>query len=305
LTKLGFDRANRLGFGVIPVNGTGASRINQSSRQGNLARLERRRYTLQIQFTISSLTPGEDGSVPRNPYDQDSDESDDRGRTAVAIETLRSATQSSRGDKVLPKEEERVSLFWRIFGGTILSIVALISITLYNNLSSGISELRAELSREREARAELVKKDEFQSRSQSQYERIRAAEGLKADLEGLKERMNANAATIDAVRKETTGLEVIKERVAVVTADIKTARDEVLKLQQDVEKNRTGDLERKAARDAQAKQLEDTIKELQKDLQSCRIKLAKLEGQLPVTQPTPTNKPLVGPVGPNEESDED
>jgi len=63
--------------------------------------------------------------------------------------------------------------------------------------------------------------------------------------------------------------------------------------------------ERKAARDAQSKQLEDTIKELQKDLQSCRLKLAKLEGQLPMVAPMSPAKPLAGPVGPKDESDED
>jgi DNA repair exonuclease SbcCD ATPase subunit len=248
------------------------------------------------------LTPGEDGPVPRNQFEQDADDSEDRGRTAVAVETLRSATQSSRVEPDKKKDEERVSLFWRVFGGTILSIVALVSLTLYNNLSSGISELRAELSREREARAELVKKDEFQARSQSQYDRIRAAEGLKADLEGLKERMNTNAAAIEGVKKDTTGLEVVKERVAVLTGDIKVARDEVQKLQQDVEKNRVADLERKATRDAQAKLLDDTIKELQKDVQACRLKLAKLEGQMPMTQPS---KPLAGPAEPKLESDEE
>jgi DNA repair exonuclease SbcCD ATPase subunit len=248
---------------------------------------------------------GEDGSVPRNEFEDDSEE---RGRSAVAVETLRSASTTSRNDlepRSPQQAEERVSLFWRIFGGTILSVVALGAITLYNNLSSSISELRAELGRERDARGELVKKDEFQSRNQSQYERIRAAEGLKADLEGLKERMNANATAVDSMKKDTSGLEVLKERAATLAADLKTAREDVHKLQQELDKNRTADLERKAARDTQTKQQEDAIKELQKDLQSCRLKLAKLEGQLPMLQPMPTAKPLVGPVVPRDDSDED
>jgi len=243
--------------------------------------------------------------VPRNQFEHDGDESEDRGRSAVAVETLRSATHSTRPDHDLKPDDERVSLFWRVFGGTILSIVALISITLYNNISASISELRAELSREREARAELVKKDEFQARSQAQYERIRAAEGLKADIEGLKERTNTNVAAIDAVKKDTSGVEVIKERIAVLTTDVKAARDEMQKVQQELDKNRIADLERKAARDSQAKQLEDTIKELQKEVQSCRLKLAKLEGQLPMVQPMTPIKPFVGPLVPKGDSDED
>src|SRR5262249_16227596 len=43
--------------------------------------------------------------------------------------------------------DDRVSMFWRIFGGTILSIFALVAVTVYNNLQSNVNELRAELSR--------------------------------------------------------------------------------------------------------------------------------------------------------------
>ncbi|MBY0512921.1 MAG: hypothetical protein K2P78_03305 [Gemmataceae bacterium] len=163
----------------------------------------------------------------------------------------------------------------------------------------------AELTREREARAEFVKKDEFQTRNQSQYERIRAAEGLKADIEALKERASSNAAAVEAVKKETAGLEVLKERVAgveavrkdaaglevlkerlaAVTADLKATREDLLKCQAEVEKNRLADMERKASRDAQARHYDDAIKELQKEIQACREKLARLEGPQPAAVP--------------------
>jgi chromosome segregation ATPase len=216
-----------------------------------------------------------------------------------------------------------MSLFWRVFGGTILSIVALVLITLYNNLQSSINELRADLSHEREARAALVKKDDVDARLKSQFERLRAVEGYKAELETMKERSAASAlsadvvrkdlsASLDAVKKETAGLEVIKERVAMLealkkdvagldavkeklaamAADLKAARDEVQKGQQEIEKNKAADLERKASRDSQAKQLDETIKELQKNVQACREKIARLEGSQPgVEKP----KPPAGP----------
>ena len=56
-------------------------------------------------------------------------------------------TKSTEG-----RNEEKISIFWRVFGGTILSIVALAVITLYNSISSNISDLRNEVNREREAR---------------------------------------------------------------------------------------------------------------------------------------------------------
>lgn len=257
------------------------------------------------------------------------DESLDRTGEIVALETARSATESSSAKPEPKKEEEHISLFWRVFGGTILSIVALVSITLYNNMSSSISELRSEVSREREARAELVKKDEYNARITAQYERMRGIDALKVELEGMKEKVSGNtsaaaaakkesaaaveglkrdlAAATDSMKKDVAALEVLKERVAslegvkkdvagldslkekvtAVVADLKVLRDELAKVSGDVERNKTSDLERKTFRDTQAKQIEETLKELQKGLQDCREKLARLEGAKPSdTKPT-------------------
>src|SRR5262249_43240370 len=66
------------------------------------------------------------------------DETRDRTGEMAALETARSAAESSGKAAEAKPEEERVSMFWRIFGGTILSIVGLVTITLYNNLTSSI-----------------------------------------------------------------------------------------------------------------------------------------------------------------------
>jgi DNA repair exonuclease SbcCD ATPase subunit len=230
----------------------------------------------------------------------------------LAGETMRSAAGSAAAVNSSPKEDEKMSLFWRVFGGTILSIAALGSITLYNSISTNISELRGELNREREARAELVKKDEFNSRTSNQYERMRSFDGLKAEHEALKERISANASVLDslkkefaptldavkkdaaalevlkerltaleAVKKEIAGIDLLKERLTAIATDLKASRDDLARLQQEVERNRAGDAERKASRDAQFKQVEETLKELQKGLQFCREKVARLEGVQP------------------------
>lgn len=263
------------------------------------------------------------------------DESLEQTGEMAAYETTRSAADSG-ADKAAPKkDEEHISVFWRVFGGTILSIVALVAITLYNNMSSSITELRAEVSREREARAELVKKDEFNTRVTAQYERMRAIDTVKVELEGMKEKVNGSAAAVDAVKRDTNAtldamkkdaaanteamkkdaaaLEVLKERVVLVegvkkdiagldalkeklttaVAELKTVRDDVQKLNLEVDRNKLSDLERKSLRDAQHKQVEEALKELQKGLQDCREKLARMEGAKPsVEVPIPFSRPI-------------
>ena len=260
----------------------------------------------------------------------DHDDECDRTSEIAELETARSATESSGMAPPPKKDEEHISVFWRVFGGTILSIVALVSITLYNNMSSSIADLRAEISREREARAEMVKKEEFNTRVTAQYERMRGIDTLKVELEGLKEKLNAattattaakrdTAAAVEALKKDTTaatdsmkkdvaalevlkervallesikkdvaGLDALKERVAAAATDLKAVRDEVTKLSGDVERNKQYDLERKGVRDAQHKQVDEALKELQKGMQDCREKLARLEG----SQLKPTDPPV-------------
>jgi chromosome segregation ATPase len=264
------------------------------------------------------------------------DESFDRTGEMMAAETARSAAESS-AEKAPKKEEEHISLFWRVFGGTILSIVALVSITLYNNISSSITELRNEVSREREARAELVKKDDHNSRVTSIYERMRGIETVKVELEGMKEKVSGatsgtaaakkettvaleaikkdvtaaldamkkdeaalevlkeRVAALEGVKKEIAGLDALKEKVTTLTVELKSAREELAKVSGDVERNKTSDLERKAFRDAQAKQIEEALKELQKGMQDCREKLARLEGAKPARPVPPAPEAKMNP----------
>ena len=112
------------------------------------------------------------------------DESSDRTGELAAMETARSAAESAMKAEPQKDEEHHISVFWRVFGGTILSITALVAITIYNNMSSSITELRNELSREREALAGMVKKDEFNTRNTAMYERIRGIDAVKVELEG-------------------------------------------------------------------------------------------------------------------------
>jgi chromosome segregation ATPase len=102
-----------------------------------------------------------------------------------------------------------------------------------------------------------------------------------AALEVVKDRLS----TLETIKKDVASLDTLKEKLASTAVDMKALRDEINKLSGDVEKNKSFDLERKNFRDAQNKQIEDTLKELQKGLQDCREKLARLEGSKPPAKP--------------------
>lgn len=229
----------------------------------------------------------------------------------IETESLRAADAAGRATDELPSakpkkhEEESISLFWRLFGGTILSITALGAITLYNNLSGSISELRADLARMNEAKGEFAKKDDVNA------VRLQATgyAGYRAEIDSLKERLSkhrteledtkkAQASALDVVRKDVAGIDAIKERLLALTADLKSAKDDLVKVRTDVDKNQAADLERRDQRTAQMKQLEDLLKDLSKAVQETREKVARLEGLAgpvkPPADPTPTP-----PKGPN------
>jgi septal ring factor EnvC (AmiA/AmiB activator) len=234
-------------------------------------------------------------SSRRSPADQTEvfDSTDD---TPVLATALRAADAA---EKPKAAEEGGMSMFWRVFGGTILSIVALVAITLFNSLSTSISELRAAVAKLSEERAELVKKDEFGTRMTSNWDRVQTLQAqnneqnatirtLRAELDGFKERLARNCTDLESARKELAPVDGLKEKVTTLLAEAKAARDDVTKLRQDVDKNQTADGERKAHRDAQHKEIEKTLKEVQAGLQEVQIKLARLEGSQGAAPPRAT-----------------
>lgn len=240
--------------------------------------------------------------------------------TPTVSQVLRAVDEAAKAGYAKPVEksdEQRMSIFWRVFGGTILSITALIAITLFNNVMSSLSELRsevqkanearaaavndlrAEIARQSDARAELIKKDEFNTRMTSTWSEVRAIQtqnstqnatitSLRTEVDGLKERLTRQSTDADGLRKELLALEGVKDRLGSVTADLAATKDAVQKLRNEVSQNQSADNERKGRRDLLQKQTEDTLKELAKAVQDCREKLARLEGAV---TPTPTKKP--------------
>jgi chromosome segregation ATPase len=284
--------------------------------------------------------------VAQRIEDRDCSISSDKPENQLVVaETLRSVSQSTQkaGKEDSDEKGEHISLFWRVFGGTILSISSLVVITLYQNLSSGIGDLRKDLNQERTAREGLIKKEDYNARSTAIFDRLHAVDALKADQEAMKVCLAANTAAVDGVKKDTqsvveglkkdvattldgvkkdatattdllkkeetqldlikerltaieavkkdvAGLDAIKEKIATAAADLKALRDQIGKLQQEAERARSTDLERKASQELQFKQIDETLKDLQKGVQDCREKIARLEGSLPATA-RPTTQP--------------
>jgi chromosome segregation ATPase len=221
------------------------------------------------------------------------DENEETATTGVYT----SAVQTSLSSSAKPhKDEDKANQFWRIFGGTVMSIAALVAITLYNGMHSSIAELRADIAKLNEARVDAAKKEDLAAlRTQ-----VTLLGGYRTEIDSLKERASKYRSDIDeakkdtqarldlakkerddsleAMRKELAPLETIKAKAAATSAELKSALEELQKVRQDIEKNQAADLERRDQRTAQMKAIDETIKDIQKNLLESREKIARLEG---------------------------
>ena len=148
-----------------------------------------------------------------------------RGRTstAAASETLRNG--AAAGAAAQGKGEERLSLFWRVFGGTLLSIAALVIVTVYQQFSNCLLELRNDMIHLNESRADLLKKDEFNNRMNSVWSSMKDLQTAETALTGLRERsalLEQQLKAAEDERKELTRqLQQLRERLAVVEGRVK------------------------------------------------------------------------------------
>jgi DNA repair exonuclease SbcCD ATPase subunit len=130
--------------------------------------------------------------------------------TPILSELLRQSAESGKGQaKEEGQDESSMPLFWRVFGGTLLSIAALVGMTVYQSLTGSISELRndmghlskelhKEMERLAEAQNDLMKKDEVNSHFTSVWTSIRELKEDRKDLTTLKERCKCLADLLKA-----------------------------------------------------------------------------------------------------------
>jgi hypothetical protein len=144
-----------------------------------------------------------------------------RGRTSTGVmaETLRN------GSAAAAKGEDRISLFWRIFGGTLLSIAALVVVTVYQQFSNSLFEMRNDMIRLNESRADLIKKDEFNTRMSSVWSSMKDLQATTSAVSGMRERsalLEQQLKVAEDERKELTRqLQQLRERLAVIEGRVK------------------------------------------------------------------------------------
>jgi hypothetical protein len=191
------------------------------------------------------------------------DHDEARGPLLRAVETLRSTGASPHAlhKPIKAGGEERISLPWRLFGGTLLSIAALVCLTAYQQLTSTLSELRNNLNHLNESRGDLVKTDDFNSRMTALWNTVKELQAAGAALSALKERsvlleqqikvgQDQLRTSIDAVRSNLKELDAVnaavsalKERSTLVEQQFKAGEDERKELARELQQLR----ERQAA----------------------------------------------------------
>jgi hypothetical protein len=106
---------------------------------------------------------------------------------AVLTEALRLAAPLGEESAEGERGEARTPAFWKLFGGTLLSVATLIVITLCQQFSAGLNDLRKDILRLSQGQGETVKEDELNSRIRPLWERVRELEADRAALAALKE----------------------------------------------------------------------------------------------------------------------
>ena len=101
-----------------------------------------------------------------------------------------------------PKGEERISLFWRIFGGTILSIGALLGITIYQAFAGSLNDLRASITHINEVQANLATKEDISAKSTALWAASKDVTAQAADLKTRTALLESQLRSAEEDRKE-------------------------------------------------------------------------------------------------------
>jgi DNA repair exonuclease SbcCD ATPase subunit len=238
--------------------------------------------------------------------DEHSAFTDSERHLILAAETLRAGDTAARGSKPVEKNnDEKMSLFWRVFGGTILSICALSVITAYQSLANGIHEVRTDLGRVREAGGEYIKKDEFNTRSTTMWNRIQELQAINASVTVLTSKLTAVEQQASAAERERREMQAtlaqvtnLKDRLALLDELRRTSEQDHKDLVA-VGPALTTLKERDAILEKQLKDAESERKEVSRELQLLRERLAKLEGRdegKPTAKPSATHKGATTPA---------
>jgi DNA repair ATPase RecN len=248
--------------------------------------------------------------TPRRMHDDECNDSSERIFPIITAETLRNAASAHHHPKTTKPAEERISLFWRIFGGTILSIVALVILTACQSVYSSIRDMQKDIAHLNEGKAEFVRADEYSATRTKAWERMadiqKDISAQSMPISQLKDRvvqLEEQCKTLGSDRKDAQELSAtLKERLTQfeqqLTA-VKTSQKDVQTVQQTLSALQ----EKMTLRDQQFTQLEEERKDMLKELQSLRERVARIEAtkepQVPTKPPTVDGKSAPAEDGPS------
>jgi hypothetical protein len=182
----------------------------------------------------------------------------------LAAETLRHAIPDTE-PCLPPKGEERISAFWRICGGTLLSITALVALTVCQHFNSSLNELRSDLGRLNED----LRKDlsHLGTDLRKDLNRLGEAQGDLVKKDEYNIRMKSVWDSIKELRDDKAGLNALRERSGFTDQRLKVEEDERKELAREVQRLR------------EVKAGDDSRKELLGELQRLRERVAAVEGR--------------------------
>ena len=179
--------------------------------------------------------------------------------TPVVVEVLRNAAESAKAGEEAgkDKEEKSIPLFWRVFGGTVLSMVSLVVMTAYSGFNASLAETKGNLaSLGTEVRKETARLEETM-----------AGLSRKEELATTMSSINRNLTELGEDHKAMAGLRV---RCAELVSAFKTGEKERRVLEGELQK-----LREEQAADAERRALVE-------DLGRLRERLASMEGRTAV-----------------------
>jgi hypothetical protein len=227
------------------------------------------------------------------PDYEEKDATGQRGVSGLAVaETLRSVSVCKETPPAREgKSDEKISIFWRVFGGTLLSISALVIMTAYTNLSGSISDLRKDINQEIEKRSEYARKDDLNSRVMAQWSAIKDIQTATGALGTVGDRVKVLDQQMERVARNTD--DDRRDLRQKLEEQRKQAQDEKGELTRKIEDQRRAfdderkDLQRRI--EDQRKSFEDERRDVLTRLQALSERLAAVEARTTVQAPKATN----------------
>ena len=151
-------------------------------------------------------------------FEDDSCMRRDRSRAVARAHEATHVVRQSAAAGPAPPSGEKIPLFWQIFGGTIVGVLALIVVTAFSQLSSTATDLRRDVS---QVQSDQIHKDELNVRLNALWTSVKDLQTATASREESAKVLHHDLATLvkteDDQRKVLQrGLEELSRRVQIL-----------------------------------------------------------------------------------------